>query len=386
MLFVVASPIVKAQTLNDMNKELEKLKSELATANSSKKLTESEIANLKTEISTINSNITKTRSEIKTAEQEIANSEQEIENKKEECNQLLQTLQLSSDENAYLEYIIEADSYTDMIYRYAIVSQMTNNNNKIMDELNTAISNLEKKQAELTSKQKSLESEQAELSSKLITLNANLTEITTEGTSIEEDIEYLEKQIDYYKNTMGCSMNQDVTTCKKTYSSGVVVEASGWKLPISRGVVTSEWIGSAHRTDVNIGYDGHYGIDLGTAEGSEVYAAAAGEVARIVYRGSCGGNQIYIYHTVNGQKTTTAYLHLLEIKVSEHQIVDENTIIALSGGGSTASVNGGYDRCTTGAHLHFGMANGWHAESFSAYSFNPRTIFNFPAQGVYFYR
>ena len=70
-------------------------------------------------------------------------------------------------------------------------------------------------------------------------------------------------------------------------------------------------------------------------------------------------------------------MHLLSVNVSVNQTVDPNTVIGKVGGGSTASSNGGYDNCTTGAHLHFGMANGWHSVGFNSYSFNPRNKFNF---------
>jgi len=55
-----------------------------------------------------------------------------------------------------------------------------------------------------------------------------------------------------------------------------------------------------------------------------------------------------------------------------------------------SSKPGGYDKCTGGTHLHFGLAEGWNATSFNSYSFNPREIFAFPkliySGGGYFYR
>lgn len=384
--------VVQAETLNDMQKKLDKLKSELATANSSKKLTEEEINSLNKEIVTINVNISKAKADIKSAEKTIVNSQEEIEAKKEECNQLLQMLQLSGDDNLYLEYIFEADSYTDMIYRYAIVSQMTNYNNGVMDELSDLIAKLENKKVELANKQKNLESEQAKLSNKLITLNANLKELTEEGTDIKDDIAYLEKQIKYYKNTLGCSMNQEVSTCLKSVTSagGVTINAKGWKAPLNSGCVSSNYVGYGQRLDWSGPASGHHGIDLAcNSEGTNVYPAAPGIVARIAFS-TCGGNQVFIYHTVNGVKYTTSYLHLLRVNVSTNQVVDTSTVIGAVGGGSTASRNGGYDRCTTGAHLHFGTASGWNASSssvFNSYAFNPRNIFNFPAVGGgYFYK
>ena len=83
---------------------------------------------------------------------------------------------------------------------------------------------------------------------------------------------------------------------------------------------------------------------------------------------------VFIYHTVNGVNYTSVYMHLLSINVSDKQVVDENTVIGRVGGGSTAS----YDRCTSGAHLHFGLASGHVSVGFNAYAFNPRNIFTFP--------
>lgn len=383
-LIMLSMPVVsvKAETLQDMYNKLSTLQSKLNTSNNSKKLTETEIANLKKEISTITANITKAKNDIIAAENKIKESEIEIENKKVECENMLKTLQLSSDENAYLEYIMEADNYTDMIYRYAIVSQITNYNNGIMTELANLIDSLEVQKKELAEKQKSLEKEQSSLSSKLVTLNANLAELREEGTTIQDDIAHLNKQIKYYKNTLKCRNNEEVSACVSRYNSsrssgGTAVNASGWSYPLAKGCVSSEYVGYGARTDWGNSSWGHHGIDLAcNPEGTSVYAAAPGYVDRIAYS-TCGGNQVYIYHTVNGQNYTTVYMHLLSVNVSVNQTVTPNTVIGRVGGGSTAASNGGYDYCTTGAHLHFGMANGWHSVGFNAYSFNPRNKFNF---------
>ena len=229
-------------------------------------------------------------------------------------------------------------------------------------------------------KQTKLEKQRVEFNSKLNTLRANLKHATEEGTTIEEDIADLKKQINYYKNTLGCSMNQDLTSCAN------IAYAKGWRYPMAYGCVTSEYTGNDERTDW-VGGGTHHGIDLSCMpEGSNVYPAAAGTVARVVYYSDCGGNMVYIYHNVNGVAYTTAYLHLLSINVSVGQQVTTDTVIARLGGGSTAAHNGGYDRCTTGTHLHFGIANGHNAYGFNTYSLNPRNIFSFPYGWSYFYR
>jgi stage II sporulation protein E len=77
-------------------------------------------------------------------------------------------------------------------------------------------------------------------------------------------------------------------------------------------------------------------------------------------------------------------------QLKEGDIVTKDTVIGYVGGYSTASNRGGYDQCTSGTHLHFGMAEGHSAVGFNSHAFNPREIFAFPklvySGGGYFYR
>lgn len=375
-LVVLLMPVkIEAKTLQDLYDQLEELESEQAKANSSKKLTETEISTLEKEIASINVSISEIETDIRKAENSISESEKKIKEKKEETAKLLKFMQLSDDGNAYLEYIFESDNYTDLMYRYAIVEQLSEYNDGIMKELNALIEELEANKVQLASKQKELSSQKEKMSGKLVTLNANLTELTSEGTTIAEDIEDIKKEINYYKG-LRCSKNQDITTCNTTASAP---NATGWTYPLVQGCVSSEYVGYGQREDWSGPASGHHGIDLACiAEGTSVYPAAAGTVARVVYGSSCGGNMVWVYHTVNGKAYTTVYMHLLSANVSMGQVVGTSTVIGRVGGGSTATVNGGYDRCTTGTHLHFGLAYGHNAYNFNAYSFNPRNLFSFP--------
>lgn len=370
-----------------MYNELSELEAKYNKANSNKKLTQSEIDNLNKEINNINASIASAQAEITKAQQEIEDSYKKIDEKKQETNELLKFLQVSNGGNTYLEYLFAAEDYTDFMYRYAIVSQMSGYNNKLMDELNALIKDLEVKKKNLADKEKELEGQRKSVNEKRDMLRTNLAELTEEGTSIEEDIAYLKKNIKYYEGYK-CSKTEDADACvsrvkaaeeaKKAKAnassrSGVSQpKATGWSYPLQSGCVSSEF--TTYRTDWGVG-SAHYGIDLAcNSEGTSVYAAAAGTVDRVVNRSSCGGNMVFIYHTVNGVNYTSVYMHLLSINVSEKQVVNENTVIGRVGGGSTAS----YDRCTAGAHLHFGLASGHVSVGFNAYAFNPRNVFSFP--------
>ncbi len=382
VLFLVPCVNVNAKTLGQMRSELKKLQSQKAEADSKKNLTDSQISALTDEINTITSNISQTKNDIKSTEDDIIKNQNEIEAKEEETNELLKFLQVSSGENVYLEYIFEADSYTDFIYRYSVVSQLTEHNNELMQELSVLVDNLETKKKELAGKQSKLESESNDLNSKMAVLKVNLQNYKEEGTTLEEDINDMKKKIKEYDD-LGCRDNEDVTSCIARINSSkgsgggtTVINATGWSYPLTWGCVTSEYVGYGNRTDWSGSVSGHHGIDLDcVSEGTKVYAAATGVVARIVKYSSCGGNMVWVYHNVNGVPYTTVYMHLLSISAYENQIVTPSTVIGAVGGGSTAS----YDNCTGGSHLHFGMAYGHNAYNFNANSLNPRNIINFPA-------
>ena len=119
-----------------------------------------------------------------------------------------------------------------------------------------------------------------------------------------------------------------------------------------------------------------------------IYASAAGVVISIVKRSSCGGNQIYLHHNINGKTYTTVYMHLREVMVEIGDVVTKDTQIATMGGNAKKEY---WDKCSTGAHLHFMVANGLYLKDYSSYStlvsktVNPRTMVNFPSGGNYFY-
>lgn len=375
---------IEAKTLQNMYDQLAELQDKYNKNKNNKQLTESQINQLNGEISSISATIEKTRKEIKQAEIDVENSKKEIENKKVETDGLIQFLQVSNGGNIYLEYLFDAENYTDFIYRYEVVKQLTNYNSDLIDELEALILDLQQKEKDLSEKNVKLENDRQELTKKVNTLTYSLANFKSEGVDIEEDISDLKKVIKIYED-MGCGRNQDISTCATS------VNAYGWKYPLTKGCVTSEYTGFNTRLDYS-GGGGHHAIDLDCVnEGSNVYAAADGVVSRIAFY-NCGGNALYLTHTVNGKKYTTVYMHLLSIASGIYvgKVVTDQTVIGYVGGGSTAVSNGGYDYCTTGTHLHFGIAEGHNAWDFNSYSINPREIFSFPSLvysgGGYFYR
>ena len=181
----------------------------------------------------------------------------------------------------------------------------------------------------------------------------NLEDYNKYALNVNEEYEAAKNQYEAYQNL--CLLNTGriddgvfIEECNQTPING------GWLKPLSGGSITSV---VGYRYGVF-----HDGIDIGgNLEGTPIYAAATGVVKAIIPRTSCGGNRVYINVMVGGVQYTTYYYHLLEfgdIKVGD--IVTQDTIIGYVGGGrSTSSLYGGYDSCTSGTHLHFGVQKGW---------------------------
>lgn len=377
---------VSAKTLQDMYNELANLQNEYEANKNKKELTQGQIDKLNSEIDDITKSIEQTRKDIKQAEIDIETSKKKIEDKKVETDGMIQFLQVSNGGNIYLEYLFDAENYTDFIYRYEVVKQLTNYNSDLIDELENLIEELKKKEKELEEKNVKLEKDRKSLTEKVSTLTASLSGYMSEGHDIEQNLKDLKKQIQMYEDK-GCERNQDLSTCT------VSVNAYGWSYPLDRGCVTSEYTGFNRRTDWS-GGGGHHAIDLDcVSEGVNVYPAADGVVKLITNYRDCGGNTVYILHNVNGKLYTTLYMHLLRVApgLYENQVVTTRTVIGYVGGYSTSIEHGGTDQCTTGTHLHFGMAEGdTSASKFNSYSFNPREALDFPSLvysgGGYFYR
>ena len=373
----------KASTIQELRQELASLQAEKTEAENKKKLTQSEINNKKNQVHNAYHEKDVIAKQIEEATAEITSSELEIARVTKETDDLLRFLQISNSENLYFEYIFDATSISDFITRAATIEQLTEYNNaqlKYLEELITKNQNLK---TELAAKNVEMDNLISDLSSKISSLGNQLAAISDMNEDINSQIKNQSALIDYYKGVCK-SETQKLDECTDLAATG------GFIRPLKQGKVNSQ---AGYRTNPLTGKIGsfHNGVDIGVAEGTPVYASALGRVAAITRRSSCGGNIVYIHHNINGSARTTHYAHLLEINDSLKvgSVVTIETQIGRSGGSSTKS----YDSCTTGAHLHYGIAKGHYlAGGSNGYSkwatFLAQTIYpvpGFPAVGVYFY-
>lgn len=376
---VLAATVSKAQTLAELRKELADYKAKAAKNEANKKATQKEINAAKSSVSNKQNEIATNQKKITDAIAESEQLTQEISNGKVELEKLIKNYQIANGDNIYLKYIFEAESYEDLIYRYAIMEQVMNYQQKRIDTWKAKIDYNTQLQKDLAEREILLNQQINNLAKEIDSLNNELEDYFDITLSVEEDIKSTQDLINTYVK-MGCKENQNLQECVNMLGD------KGFIRPLAKGTITSVWGYRTHPVTGKVNTF-HNGIDLaGNPVGTKVFSAANGMVGKIINKSSCGGNQVYVYHNINGKKYTTVYMHLNTINVKLGQAITNQTVVGTVGG-----QKGTYDTCTTGAHLHFGMGSGWYghdytsSSTFKANSVNPTTKISFPAKGKYFY-
>lgn len=382
LLLFVLTPNANAKTLRDLKNELAAIKQKKSQNDSKKNLTKSEINSVNNNISNIRKKITESENTVKKLTDEINELNDNIAKKDLEIKEIIHFLQVSNGENAYLEYIFGSKDITDFIYRSAVSGQLVNYNDSLITEYNETIKKNQKKQEDLRNEAVSLSNKQKDLEGELSKLGDELKDLNEESVDIDAEIAAQEKIVNYYEKTLQCKLDDNINTCGKIPYSGKFIR------PVQSGRITSNygsrcyWNQTQGRTVCSY----HYGIDIAGGD-TQIYAAAPGTVANILWKQSCGGNMLFVNHNVGGVYYTTGYYHLKSINVKVGDYVDQNTVIGIMGGDSSTW---GYDRCSTGRHLHFATATGLYMKeylswsTYQAHNVNPISVVNFPGSGVWF--
>lgn len=370
----------EAETLADLRVQLKELEASKTKTANSKKQTENQIQANKNAVYQANKEIEQAQKDIETSKELVEQSNKDIKETKTETEELLKYNQIMEGNSAYMEYITGASTMTELIMRMSAVEQITEYQQEKLEELEQLIDYNEQLQIDLAQKEVDLENKITSYEAKINSLGVDLTKLTEFADDINDQIKNQKALIESYV-AMGCKENQSLKECVSISNN------SGWKKPLNRGMVTSNW---GYRISPLTGVRKfHHGIDLGgNSEGTKVYAAASGTVAAITKKSSCGGNIVYIHSYVNGKPYTHYYAHLLSYNVSVGDKVTAATVIGLVGGGRKTT----WDSCSTGAHLHFGISNGFYlgggSGSYSSYNtFVAKSVQppGYPSKGSWFY-
>ena len=383
ILFIPNVFATNARTLGELKSELAALKTKKANQEYKKKRTNNEIESARNNIYTSQKEITQNREKIENAKKEVEELNIDIASTKESIKRLINSYELLQGDNIYLEYIFQAESYADLVYRYEVVNQILGYNNSQIESWESKVTYNEQLQVDLAKQEEELNKKIASLESSIDSLGSDLEKISDITMDIQEQIDGINSLIKYYEG-LGCKDNQDLNECVSVKGDTM------FRKPLIKGTITSYF---GYRIDpIRGSYRFHSGTDIGgNAEGTNVYATANGVVGMIIDNTSkkiCGGRQVYIYHTINGQKYTSGYMHLLDINVKVGDKVTSETVIGHVGGGRKTQ---SWESCSTGAHLHFMLGYGWYGSTYSSYStwisnlFDAKKTLNLPNKYTYWY-
>ena len=370
----------EATTILELKDHLAELEAEKSRQANAKKQTQSEINQSKNNIYNAYQEKEKNLSEVEDAKNKVTQAEEDIKQASEDIDNMLRYYQLTRNGNDYMDYFSDASSITDLIMRIKSVESITKYYDNKIKSLQDLIVEKQNRQVELENANKELDNSINNFSNALSTLNDKMAAINEISEDIDTQIAAQKSVIKYYQSICD-SETQKLSTCTSDPQS------FGWLKPTVKGRLSS---GYGYRTFDN---SFHPGVDVaGNGEGTLEYATAAGRVAAITNRSSCGGNMVYIHVTVNGKKYTIQYAHMLEIKVKLNQIVTTDTVVGTVGGYSTSKYynpKGGYDNCAYGAHLHYGVATGWYHVDYSSWNQFVAHLIQppgFPNIGVWWYK
>ena len=370
-----------AVKLSDYEKNLQNLIDEAKKQKEQINKTEQEINTAKKQTEAIKQEMKKLTDEVTKISKEITEYNLEIQEKSLQTKEIFQYFQMSQGENTYMEYVFGAESITDMIYRYAIVEQMTEYNNKITKELEELIEANKQREEEIKKINEDLKKTKEKLDAKIIELSSQKTQLGGLYVDIEKDVEEARDVVQMYKD-LGCQSHHVIGVDCANGAAG------SFRRPVSWGYITSEF-----------GYrwgSYHTGIDISNWDPyhTKIYPVANGRVVLVgydAYEALMVG--IVHYDAVNKQYYTSLYAHMDSFApgLKEGQYITTEDFIGYMG-------NTGY---STGPHLHmeltpcvlYGDANCWSFDAFLNYGrivgengyLGPRSKINFPGTYTYWY-
>lgn len=246
-------------------------------------------------------------------------------------------------EISYLSVLFQADSFTDLLDRLAMVDDIIAYDNAVVDRLVSAREEVEGVLTELNEYKEGLEEQKtvldgqrAEQSVKVGEAQALFDELKGKADAVEalekaerEEEERIAREIDKKQKQLDDLILQE--KIKLNLGTGYY-----YPLPAANRTVTS-WFG--FRRCPYHGPENHTGLDIAAPGGTAISAIQGGVVVTSSYAPSSYGNYVVLSH---GNGVTTLYAHMSKRAVKVGDVVNQGQTIGYVG--TTGS--------STGNHLH----------------------------------
>lgn len=391
------------EKISDLQRQEKYTKQKTGQVSKKKEATDSKIEENETEQKVINSQIQvidgkveETSTKVSGKEHEIKMTGEAIERKKveiketqiriEERNEMLRdrfrNLQKNGGNISYLEVVMGAKNFGDLLNRANAVNKIMGQDKNIMEqhaedkriledakkELETQKLNLETQKQELVTLQDTLEEqrqeknrlmshlkqEEHELHEYKLELQEEQAILSTQQATIQKLIDKAKKQAKQEEERIRQEAERLRQEALKKQQEGQQVESppeqpqpqpqqyiGGFISPVPGGRVTStygpRW-GEFHK-----------GIDIGrSGEAAPAVVASADGIVNRSYYSASYGNVVFLTHYFNGKVYTTVYAHLQNREVVEGQEVKQGQRLGIMG--TTGH--------STGIHTHFEFHEG----------------------------
>ena len=386
-----SSKEIKAQ-INQMKEERKEIQAEMKAVKDQYQENEDEIENLVNEKNTIDQEIGLLNQEINLINEQlsayallIADKQDELDEAQAHWSELnaqnKERIRAMEEEGniSYWSVLFKANSFADLLDRLAMIEEIAASDQRRLNALRKAASEVADVQDELESEKSELEVARVELDEAQVLLDEKrvksdelLKELLAKAEELEglyevwekeesdilNEIAQKEKEYTEAKNREWAAHMATATTAPKptTKPSGGSSGSSGgsgssgsssapssggsWRVPCSYVKLTSAFgLRDAPTAGASTN---HQGVDLAGPEGTPIYASRGGTVTTATFGKSAG-----YYVTINhGDGFSSVYMHMTHYVVSKGATVSQGQLIGYMG--STG--------VSTGSHLHFGIA------------------------------
>ena len=348
-----------------LEEEKEKVEAVLKDLESLKSDTAAYVQRLDQDLNALNSELTQLEGQIAAKETDIGAAQavltqaEAVEEQQYESMKLRIKYMYEAGGTSFMDVLLDAGSISDFLNRTEYISEISKYDREKLDEYVMAKDTVEKKKAELEYEHSELVSMEEATQAKQASVETLMNEKTAELESYEAQIDSAENEISEYEKDIKAQEEKiqaiEAEIRRQEEEARKKAEAEGKKYnTVSIGDISFIWpCPSSSRITSPFGgresptagaSTNHQGVDIGASSGSDILAAAAGEVIISTYSYSAG-NYIMIIH---GGGVYTVYMHCSQLLASVGQQVKQGEVIAKVG--ST-----GY---STGPHLHFGIRTG----------------------------
>lgn len=354
----------KQQEIKDAQDQKKKLQSGLTDVKSVINSLEKSKSDLSAYVSQLDTNLSAVQAKITELTEMITQKETEITQTKAELAEALAREEAQYEamkgriksmyergDNFYLEAVLTARSFGDMLNRADYVERLSASDKRILEEFQATREYVEVCKAQLESEQELLEEAKKDVEAEQASLESLISQKEAEITAYEADISNREQLVKEYEAEIAAQNAEikELENIAKALQKQLEQANGGQKKKYDGGMFA--WPAPSYtRISDDYGYrihpilktqQFHNGVDMAAPGGSPILAAYNGTVVAAAYS-STMGNYVMIDH---GDNLYTIYMHASALYVSQGaEVVKGQKIAAV---GTTGR--------STGNHLHFSV-------------------------------